>query len=68
MEHGESERERKQNGQVNMLLFSDLEKKKDLWVRGCPSSTASYKMNNKRASLELIYIVIHAIIFHIIEN
>lgn len=31
MEHGESECERKQNGQVNMLLFSDLGKKTDLW-------------------------------------
>lgn len=46
MEHGESECERKQNGQVNMLLFSDLGEKTALWVHGHPSSTTSYKLFN----------------------
>lgn len=43
MEHGESECESKQNGQANMLLFSDFGGKKTDWVHGRPSSTSSYQ-------------------------
>lgn len=45
-EHGESECESKRNGQANMLLFSDLGEKTDLWVHGRASSTTSFMLIN----------------------
>lgn len=66
MEHGESERERKQNRQVNMLLFSVLGKK---LTCGCMDALAQLHHISSliTASVEMINTVIcdgHIISYH----